>query len=145
MTAAPDQRPDDALIREARAVVQDRPTSHYTAYILTRLANALEQRGAELAACTTSGVAADDALYRGNSVRYWYDKAHAYKDAAGKLQAAEADVQRYATLKRDPIGARHLLHLLAQGKGDASAFDSMIDRIKVSYDAALRPSSEGER
>ncbi len=46
-----------------------------------------EKAEAELAAVTTSGAAADDALYRGNSVRYWYDKANAYKEAAGELYA----------------------------------------------------------
>lgn len=45
----------------------------------------IEKMRTELGAVTRGGIASDDALYKGSSVRYWYDKARAYKDSAGQL------------------------------------------------------------
>lgn len=52
------------------------------------------------------------------------------------------DAERYATMKADPVGGRHLLQLLKEGKGDADAFDSMLDRLKVSRDNAMKRSNK---
>lgn len=46
------------------------------------------------------------------------------------------DARRFRVLLKDPVGARHLLHLLQQGKGDEAAFRSMIDRIDQSREAS---------
>lgn len=55
--------------------------------------------------------------------------------APGVVKIAASDVddaRRFRVLLKDPVGARHLLHLLQQGKGDEAAFRSMIDRIDQS-------------
>lgn len=61
---------------------------------------ARDKAQADLGAVTSSGVAADDALYRGNSVRYWYDKAHAYRDSARQCVELRAEL---AALKSAPV------------------------------------------
>lgn len=48
------------------------------------------------------------------------------------MQDAELDSRRYRYLVSDPEGARHLLLLLQQGKGDAAAFHKMVDRLIAS-------------
>jgi len=50
----------------------------------------LDQAKSDLAVLTISGdmLASDTSLYRGNSVRHWYDKAVAYRDAFPKRDAA---------------------------------------------------------
>lgn len=46
--------------------------------LISELDYFVQKAEADLGAVTSSGIAADDALFRGNSVRYWYDKASAY-------------------------------------------------------------------
>jgi hypothetical protein len=55
---------------------------------------------------------------------------------ANELAADIADARRFRAMLKDPVGARHLLHLLQQAKGDEAAFRSMIDRIDASREAA---------
>lgn len=50
--------------------------------------------------------------------------------------AMAADARRFRLMLRDPEGARHLLHLLQQGKGDEAAFRKMLDRIVASREAS---------
>ena len=79
---------------------------------------------------TGDAVASDSSLYCGNSVRYWYDKAQAYKDSAGKLcearkerDAARAEAKKY----HDALVARHggepvaLLSELDEARADLQA------------------------
>jgi hypothetical protein len=48
------------------------------------------------------------------------------------IDSAEQDAERFRYLISDPETGRHLLLLLSQGKGDASALRRMIDRISAS-------------
>jgi hypothetical protein len=57
--------------------------------------------------------------------------------ASAEYQAMAAAAQRWHDACRDPVGTRHLLHLLSEGKGDIAALNSMMDRIRVSRDAAI--------
>lgn len=53
----------------------------------------------------------------------------------GDMLQAEVDTEdaiRYRWILDHPDGARHLLHLLEQGKGDKKSFSKMIDRIIAS-------------
>lgn len=58
-------------------------------------------------------------------------------EAQSESASSDADdARRFRALLIDPEGARHLLHLLQQRKGDEAAFRSMIDRIEASREAA---------
>ena len=63
-----------------------------------------------------------------------YNLIHALADA---LEAASLNERRFQYVLDDPAGARHLIGLLRDGKGDKAAFCSMIDRICQSKNAAL--------
>jgi hypothetical protein len=57
-------------------------------------------------------------------------------------QAAQPDTiqaARYRWIVTNPESARHLLHLLQQGKGDADGFAKLVDRIEASERAARAP------
>ena len=56
--------------------------------------------------------------------------------AADRLAGAECAENRYNWIVHEPEGARHLLNLLREGKGNIESFGKMIDRIKASKDAA---------
>lgn len=47
-------------------------------------------------------------------------------------EPTDPDARRFRAMLKDPLGARHLLNLLHQGKGDEANFRSMIDRIASS-------------
>lgn len=63
-------------------------------------------------------------------------KLVAGESAAAALAEARRDAERYEWILREPEAARHLLHLLQQGKGDKEAFSTMVDRIVMSKAAA---------
>jgi hypothetical protein len=70
---------------------------------------------------TGDAVASDSSLYCGNSVRYWYDKANAYKDSAGKLCEArkERDAARAEAEKLRKFAERN-------GKAATERFDLLV-------------------
>lgn len=59
-----------------------------------------------------------------------------------RMEEMERDARRYKQIVGDPESARHLLHLLQQGKGGSEAFSKMLDRIADSKAAALRGKGE---
>lgn len=59
-----------------------------------------------------------------------------------RVEKMEANARRYQQIIDDPEAARHLLHLLQQGKGGVEAFSKMLDRIADSKAAALRGKGE---
>ena len=68
-----------AIATELLACREERDAANYRA----------EKAENDLRCVTLTGdaVASDSSLYRGNSVRYWYDKCQAYKNSAGELAA----------------------------------------------------------
>lgn len=65
------------------------------------------------------------------------DLAQELARTQAECDALRKDAERFEWVLTDPEGARHLLHLMQQGKGDKDSFRGMIDRILRAKNAAI--------
>jgi hypothetical protein len=75
-------------------------------------------------------------------VRRGLAKAEDHPNLFPPAEVPSQDSKRFRWIVDNPISARHLLNLLALGKGDKESFIHMIDRVILSEEkarAALKP------
>ena len=127
--------------------------------LLAALRDELDQAKADLACLTISGdmLASDSSLFRGNSVRHWYDKAMAYKGAfherdeamkklsdtegwlaTARQQALDLDAQRAEAVRERDEARAKLAELreavLALGSLNATWIDDRMRYVEVQVD-----------
>lgn len=65
----------------------------------------------------------------------FFDLLQVARAQSARIRQLEKTEERMNTLLYDPVGGRHLLHLLSEGKGTREDFLTMLDRIKCSRNA----------
>ena len=75
----------------------------------------------------------------GRTLEEYRDLYWAEKKRRKELEA------KWDYIKTDPKAGRHLLGLLADGRGDGNDFDKMIDRMIASRNAALAGGEDGSK
>jgi len=126
-----------ACIADVKALTKERD------HLLYRVEKA--ETDVQCVTLTGNAIASDSSLYCGNSVRYWYDKAQAYKDA---FRIRDEAMQRVCALtqERDSLFNRvgALLHRVTDWR-DAFAMPDEPDAEAIERTRAALAATEGEQ